>query len=172
MPFYRTINEIASKYIKRHLLYKYGFNFIPMYRRTSAKITDISEDFLWVNVKLPYSYKNKNYLNVIFGGIMFASVDPFPLVLLMNLLDSSYVIWDKSAEIKFRKPAKEDLYASITYTLDEVEEIKKGVKENNSIEIIKKTQLTNKDKSIVYCEVYKTVYIADKTYFKQRKKKK
>ena len=151
---------------------KYGFNLSPMYRRTSAKVTYISEDFSKIQIKLPYSYKNANYVKTIFGGSMFAAVDPFPMTQLMNLIGDDYVIWDKAAEIFFRRPAKEDLYAEFTYSFEELDEIKQKAKENNEFEIVKTTQLTNKDKSIVFCEVRKKVYIANKAFFKAKRSKK
>ena len=143
-----------------------------MYRRTSAKVTYISEDFSKIQIKLPYSYKNANYVNTIFGGSMFSAVDPFPMTQLMNLIGDDYVIWDKAAEIFFRRPAKEDLYAEFTYSIEELDEIKQKAKENNEFEIVKTTQLTNKDKSIVFCEVRKKVYIANKAFFKAKRSKK
>lgn len=142
-----------------------------MYRRTSAKVTYISEDFSKIQIKLPYSYKNANYVNTIFGGSMFSAVDPFPMTQLMNLIGDDYVIWDKAAEIFFRRPAKEDLYAEFTYSIEELDEIKQKAKANNEFEIIKTTQLTNKDKSIVFCEVRKKVYIANKAFFKAKRSK-
>ena len=150
---------------------KYGFNLSPMYRRTSAKVTYISEDFSKIQIKLPYSYKNANYVNTIFGGSMFSAVDPFPMTQLMNLIGDDYVIWDRAAEIFFRRPAKEDLYAEFTYSIEELDEIKQKAKANNEFEIIKTTQLTNKDKSIVFCEVQKKVYIANKAFFKAKRSK-
>ena len=143
-----------------------------MYRRTSAKVTYISEDFSKIKIKLPFSYKNANYVNTIFGGSMFSAVDPFPMTQLMNLIGDDYVIWDKAAEIFFRRPAKEDLYAEFTYSIEELDEIKQKAKANNEFEIIKTTQLTNKDKSIVFCEVRKKVYIANKAFFKAKRSKK
>ena len=101
MSFYQKIAEIGPRYIGKDKLFKYGFNFSPMYRRSTAKITDVSEDLLNVKVKVPISYKNKNYVNSIFGGSMFSAVDPIPMVQLINLLEDKYVVWDKSAEIFF-----------------------------------------------------------------------
>ena len=101
---------------------------------------------------------------------MFSAVDPFPMTQLMNLIGDDYVVWDKSAEIFFRRPAKEDLYADFIYTIGEINEIKQKVQEQNEFEIVKTTKLTNKDKSIVYCEVHKRVYIANKTFFKEKQK--
>ena len=102
----------------------------------------------------------------------FAAVDPIPMVQLINLLDSSYIVWDKSAQINFRRPAKEHLYASFTFSKDELEKIKADVKENREIEIVKKTRLTDKEGEVLYCEVDKTIYVADKEFFKEKKRSK
>lgn len=140
-----------------------------MYRRSTARITTVSADLLKIQIKLPISYKNKNYVNSIFGGSMFAAVDPIPMVQLMNLLDENFVVWDKKAEIYFKRPAKEDLYADFVFTLDEINEIKNNVRQKNELEITKTTLLTNKEKSVTYCEVHKTIYIADKTFYKMKR---
>ena len=53
-----------------------------------------------------------------------------------------------------------------------LEEIKQKAIDSNEFEITKTTHLTNKDKSIVYCEVHKKVYIANKPFFKEKRSKK
>ena len=116
MITYQKLAKLASKFMSKSTLMKLGFNLSPMYRRTSAKVTYISKDFLKIAIKLPFSYKNANYVNTIFGGSMFSAVDPFPMTQLMNLIGDDYVVWDKAAEIFFRRPAKEDLHAEFTYT--------------------------------------------------------
>ena len=170
MITYKKITELSSIFFRKSKVLKYGFNLSPMYRRTTAKVIYISEDFHQIKIKLHFSYKNANYVNTVFGGSMFSAVDPFPMTQLMNLIGDSYVVWDKSAEIFFRRPAKEDLYADFIYTIGEINEIKQKVQEQNEFEIVKTTKLTNKDKSIVYCEVHKRVYIANKTFFKEKQK--
>nr|WP_299072203.1 DUF4442 domain-containing protein [uncultured Allomuricauda sp.] len=170
MSLYQSISEIGARFIKKHKLFKYGFNLSPMYRRSTARITYASEDLLNITVKLPISYKNKNYVNSIFGGSMFSAVDPIPMVQLMNLLGKDFVVWDKSAEIFFKRPAREHLYANFTYTLEELDEIKNNIPKQNEMEIIKTTALTNKDKTIEFCKVQKTIYIADKLYYKKKRK--
>ena len=171
MLSYKKITELVSKFIGKSKVLKYGMNLSPMYRRTTAKVIYISEDFKKIKIKLPFSYKNANYVNTIFGGSMFSAVDPFPMTQLMNLIGDEYVVWDKAAEIFFRRPAKEDLFADFIYTDEEINEIKKKAQEQDEFEIIKSTKLTNKDKSIVYCEVRKRVYIANKAFFKEKRKK-
>ena len=168
---YKKIAEVCSKFFSQSKVLKFEFNLSPMHRRTTAKVIYIFEDFKEIKIKLPFSYKNANYVNTIFGGSMFSAVDPFPMTQLMNLIGDEYVVWDKAAEIFFRRPAKEDLFADFIYTDEEINEIKKKAQEQDEFEIIKSTKLTNKDKSIVYCEVRKRVYIANKAFFKEKRKK-
>ncbi len=168
MSIYKKIAEIGSKYVGKHTLFKYGFNVSPMYRRSTGRITEVSKDLLKVKMKLRISYKNRNYANSIFGGSLFSSVDPIPMVQLINILGDDYVVWDKSAKIQFKRPAKENLYAEFVYSVEEVEEIKTRVGKENEIEILKKTVLTNKDQSKVFCEVEKTIYVADKKFYKNK----
>lgn len=172
MSIYQTLSKIGTKFVSYHILFKYGFNLSPMYRRSTGKIISVTKDLKEIRIKIPISYKNKNYVNTIFGGSMFAAVDPIPMVQLIHLLNEEYVVWDKSADIYFKKPAKENLYASFTFSEEELETIKQGVEAKNEIEIIKSTRLTNKEETITYCEVNKKIYIADKAFYKTKKKAK
>lgn len=171
MLSYKQLMKIGQRFLGLPTLFKYGYNWSPMYRRSTARIQSVSADLLTITIKLPISYKNRNYVGSIFGGSMFAAVDPIPMVQLMNLIGDDYVVWDKSAEIYFKRPAREDLYAEFNFTPEEVEKIKFQVAELNEIDIFKTTQLTNKNKTIVYCEVKKTIYIAEKEYHKAKRSK-
>ena len=153
MSFYQKLTAVGTKFISKHKLFKHGFNLSPMYRRSTARIVEVSEDLKQIRIKLPISYKNRNYVNSIFGGSMFAAVDPIPMVQLMNLLGDGYVVWDKAAQIKFKRPAKENLYAHFEYSEEELGKIKQSVSQGNELEIQKTTQLTNADGSVVFCEV-------------------
>jgi len=141
-----------------------------LYHLLTAKIISVSKDLLQVQIKLPISYKNRNYVNSIYGGSMFSAVDPIPMVQLINLLGDDYVIWDKSAEVFFKRPAKENLYADFNYSLEELEIIKTRVRSENEIEIVKTSLLTDKTKSKTFCEVRKTIYIADKNFYKEKRR--
>lgn len=169
MSIYKRIGDIGSRFIPRHILFKYGFNLAPMYRRSTGHVTYVSEDLRLIRVRIPLSYKNRNFVNTMFGGSMFSSVDPFPMVQLINLIGDDYMVWDKSAEIKFRRPGNQSLYAEFTYSDEELDKIKTRVKEEKEIEFQKVTLLTDKAGDKVFCEVIKNLYIADKKFYKQKK---
>jgi len=169
MSFYQSVSDFGSKYVARHKLFKYGFNLSPMYRRSTGKVTHVSPNLLEVKVKLKISYKNRNYVSSIFGGSMFSAVDPMPMVQLINILGNDYVVWDKSAEIFFKKPARQDLYADFVFTQEEIDDIKSRVAKENEIEMVRTTELTDQSKETLFCTVNKTLYIASNDYYKAKR---
>lgn len=170
MSIYKRLGDFGQKYIKKHTLFKQGFNWSPMYRRSTGKIIEISEDLMDIRIKLPISYKNRNYANSIFGGSMFSATDPISMVQLINIIGDDYVVWDKSAQIFFKRPAREDLYADFNFTASELDEIRQRVAQENEIDITKTVLLTNEDRSVTYCEVHKVIYVADKEYYKNKRR--
>lgn len=167
---YQQLSKIARKFMKESTMFKVGFNLSPMYRRSTARIISVSDDLHTVKIRIPLSYKNRNYVGSIFGGSLFASVDPIPMIQLMYILKDDFIVWDKSAHIQFKRPAREAMYASFEFTNDEIKNIIQKVKENNEIEHPKVTHITNKSGDTVFCEVTKTIYIADKAFFKNKRK--
>ena len=94
------------------------------------------------------------------------------MVQLINVIEEDFIVWDKGAKIQFRKPAFEDLYATFSYTEEELEELRQRVKKEKEIEIVKSTPLTNKAGDKVFCVVDKTLFIAEKKHFKAKRAKK
>lgn len=168
---YQTAAKIARKFLKESTLFKVGFNFSPMYRRSTARIEYVSDDLKTVRIKIPISYKNRNYIGSIFGGSLFSAVDPIPMIQLMYIFKEEYIVWDKSAHIRFKRPARENMYATFEFSGEEIEDIQKKVQENKEVEHPKTTFITNKAGDIIYCEVVKMIYIADKEFYKQKRKK-
>ena len=168
MSFYQKAMQIGKKFVKPATLYKLGFNISPMYRRTTGKIIEISDDFKHIRVRIKCNYKNMNYVGSIFGGSLFGAVDPIPMTQFLNIYDEKYVVWDKSAQIRFKRPARETVYADFDVNDAMIASIAQAVNEIKEYEFQVLTKITNKDGSVVFCEVEKTVYIADKTFYKQK----
>ena len=91
MSIYQKLGDLASKFVGKDLLFKYGFNLSPMYSRSTGKIQAVSKDLLNIRIKIPISYRNKNYVNSIFGGSMFSAgsmVTVAPLMVTLLLVTS------------------------------------------------------------------------------------
>ena len=168
---YRTLNNIAKRFFTDAQIYKYGFNWSPMYRRSTGKIIEVSEDLLYVKVKIPLSIKNKNYVGSIFGGSLFSATDPIYMIQLINILKDDYVVWDKEATIKYKRPARETVFTEFVFTKNDIEDIKNEVSKNGEFNLIKTPNIVNKD-GVIIAELNKTIYVADKNFYKEKRKQK
>jgi hypothetical protein len=168
---YQTLTKLAKKYFSEATVFKVGFNLSPMYRRSTGRVIEVSEDLLKVRIKIPLSYKNSNYVGTIFGGSLFSATDPIYMVQLINILGNDYVVWDKSAEIKYRKPAKKVAFATFEFTNQEIVNIQERVAKEKEFDLIKKIHITGPNNEVL-CELKKVLYVADKAYFKEKKRKK
>ncbi|MEO8036483.1 MAG: DUF4442 domain-containing protein, partial [Acidobacteriota bacterium] len=101
-------------------LMRWKFNLFPAYRGTGARVTYIAGDYREVRIRLPLSWRTRNLVGTIFGGSLYGAVDPIYMIMLIRLLGPRYVVWDKAALIRFRKPGKTTLTA--TFRVDEAEE--------------------------------------------------
>lgn len=165
----------AVKFLKNFLsdaqIYKYGFNFSPMYRRTTGKIIQVSEDLHHIEVKIPISIKNKNYVGAIFGGSLFAATDPIYMIQLINILGDDYVVWDKATLIHYKRPAYTDAFATFQFLDDEITHLKKEIEIHKELTIVKKLAITDVN-GVVFSTLEKTIYIANKVFYKEKQRKK
>lgn len=108
-------------------MWRWVFNFFPAYRGTGARVTFIADDWTEIRITLPLNWRTRNYVGTIFGGSMYAAVDPMYMLMLIKILGPSYVVWDKTAAIRFRRPGRGRLFARFIIAPSDVEEIKAGV---------------------------------------------
>src|SRR5438445_11192541 len=67
---------------------------------------------------------NKNYVGVHFGGSLFSMTDPFYMLMLAANLGDEFVVWDKAASIRYRKPGKGRVRAEFRLTGEKLAEIR------------------------------------------------
>jgi acyl-coenzyme A thioesterase PaaI-like protein len=138
---------------------RWAFNFFPAYRGTGGRLTYISDDYMEIHVRLPLSWRTRNYVGTIFGGSMYGAVDPVYMIMLIKLLGRDYVVWDKAATISFRRPGRTTLRARFVVTPTEVAEIKAELTGRKSVDRIYTVELVD-DAGKVHAKVEKTIYIA------------
>ena len=140
---------------------RWGFNLFPAYRGTGGRVRYIAGDWREIRVEVPLSWRTRNYVGTIYGGSMYGAVDPIYMLMLMKILGPQYVVWDKAAKIRFRKPGRDSLFAVFEIGNDEIEEIKQLADVQKSVDRIYNLEL--KDRSgIVHAHIEKTLYIARK----------
>lgn len=165
---YDTIFSFLNRFYKKSTLFKAMFNISPMYRRSCGRITYVSEDLHVVKVKIPLSYKNKNYVGSMFGGSLFSATDPIYMIQLIHILGKDYVVWDKSTEIRFKRPVYSNAFVTFEFSSEEIVEIIEKVNNEKEIDWVKNLKITNGEETI-FTELNKTIYISTKKYYKEKR---
>lgn len=150
-----TTENLKSK------LLRYGFNLFPPFRASGAWLTHISADVRHVKLKIPLKLKTRNYIGTLCGGNMYSAVDGVYLVMLIKNLGRDYIVWDKAATIRYKKPAKGTVFAEFTLTSEELERIKELVDEQGKVDRDYLVQLVDTSGDIC-AEVIKTIHIKRK----------
>lgn len=163
MKHFKTNRKEGVKQRLRRLV----FNRFPAIRGTGGFITFISDDWFEIHLKLPLSWRTRNIVGTVFGGSIYASVDPFYMIQLMRILGDEYVVWDKAATIKFKKPIKETVYAQFLITEDLISMIKQTVLEKGTLDIDIPVKYEDKE-GVEYALISKKIYIASKKHYKQK----
>jgi len=95
----------------RARMVRMGFNLHPAFRGTGGRVEHVSKDLRHIRVRLPLNWKTKNIVGSLYGGSLFAITDGAHPMMLMAALGDGYIVWDKAASIRYRKPGYSTLYA-------------------------------------------------------------
>jgi hypothetical protein len=147
--------------MKRATLLRWRFNLFPAYRGTGARVDYIADDFREVRIRLPLSWRTRNAVRTIFGGSMYGAVDPIYMIMLMYTLGRDYVVWDKSATIRFRKPGRTTLHATFKIGDAELDAIRAATANGQPVDRTYSVQLVDRD-GVVHAEIEKVIYIRRK----------
>lgn len=142
-------------------LMRFFFHIHPAYHGSGGRVTYISADWSELKVEIPHNWRTLNYVGTIFGGSLYAAVDPMFMIMLIKRLGPDYIVWDKSATIHFKKPGICKLFASFKISDDEVQFIRERSKSTQSMDRIYQLDITDKEGTI-YARVEKTIYIRRK----------
>ena len=113
------------KTLKRMPLFsKFMLNRYAPLRGAQIKITVFNPNEGHIRVKMPLNSSNKNIVGVHFGGSLYAMVDPFFMLIMMQQLGRDYIVWDKAAQIDFVKPGRDTVYADFYISQDEILNVK------------------------------------------------
>jgi len=166
----RKIFRTDKKENLKSKTFRLGINAFPAFRRTGGRVSFISEDWKEIHITLGLNWKTRNYVGTVFGGSIYGALDPIYMLQLMKILGEKYVVWDKAAAIKFIKPIKTKVFAKFFLTDEILDEIVAKVNSDKKYSIDLTVNFQDENE-IIYAEVTKTIYIANKDYYKAKKSK-
>jgi acyl-coenzyme A thioesterase PaaI-like protein len=147
------MTESMQTFAFRHML-----NLWPCYRGTGGRVTFIASDWRQANVRLKLGIRTRNYMGTIFGGSLYGAIDPIYMLMLIKILGPTYVVWDKAATIRFKKPGRGALEAQFLVTEEEIATIRELSSQGKSIDRVYPVEFKDRDGQVV-ASVEKTIYI-------------
>ena len=121
----------------------------------------VSPDFRTITVRMRLRFWNRNYVGTHFGGSLYSMCDPFFMLILMEHLGPGYVVWDKAATIRFRRPGKGTVQATFHIPEQRIAEIRAASDREGKVEPEFRVEVVN-EKGDVVAEVEKLLYVRRK----------
>ncbi len=143
-----------KKLIRRISLY-------PPYIGAGIKLKKVNDAFTRFEVELKMRWFNRNIFGTHFGGSLYAMTDPFYVFIVMNYLGKGYIVWDKSAKIKFIKPGKRTVKAIFELSKEELKNVKEETDKAGKKTFFFTSRITNEENEIV-ATVEKEIYVRKK----------
>lgn len=163
MKLYETTKTESRK----SRIMRWSFNLWPCIWCTGGKVHFISGDYREVHVGLKLNIRTRNRVGTVFGGSIYSSIDPYYMLMFMQILGKDYVVWDKAASVKFVRPIVDPIKCRFLIADELVAEVKQKVNEQG--EYTFELPLKYEDeKGVVYAVFTKTVYAASKEFYKKK----
>jgi hypothetical protein len=145
--------------LKRHM--RVFLNIWPPLLGAGIRIRRFTPDWKEIDVEMKLRWWNRNYVGTHYGGSLYSMADPFFMLMLIENLGKDYIVWDKSASIRFKKPGRGMVFAKFRVSDEQISEIKLAL---NSQEKIERTfGVEVKDESgIVIAQVEKLLHFRKK----------
>ena len=148
-------------------LFRILLNFWPCILGTGVRVTHLSNDYRELDVRLPLSFRTRNYVGTIFGGSIYASIDPFYMIMFMKILGDGFIVWDKGAAIKFKRPGVRTLYAKLRVSQELGDEVKKRAIAQG--EYTFELPISYRDETgLEIAEIRKQMYVATKEFYRAK----
>jgi Domain of unknown function (DUF4442) len=112
-------------------------------------------------VEMKLRWWNANYVGTHYGGSLYSMTDPFFMVMLIENLGKDYIVWDKSATIRFKKPGRGTVFAKFRLTDQQIQEIKQSLTTEKKIERVFTVEVKDESGAVI-AEVEKLLHIRRK----------
>ena len=133
----------------------------PPFLGAGIRIKRMSEDMREIDVEMKLRWWNSNCVGTHYGGSLYSMADPFYMLMLIDNLGREYIVWDKAASIRFRKPGSGTVRAEFRLTQQQLDELRAQVDAQGKIEPTFTVQVRDEQGEVV-AEVEKLLHIRRK----------
>ena len=146
--------------MKRHM--RHVMNFWPPFLGAGIRVTRLQPDWRSIDVEMKLRFWNANFVGTHYGGSLYSMADPFYMLMLIENLGRNYIVWDKSASIRFRKPGKGKMLASFRLSEEQIEAIRQQLQTQEKVEPTFLVEIRDEAGELV-AEVQKLLHVRKKT---------
>jgi hypothetical protein len=136
-------------------------NFYAPFLGAGIRIKRLAPDWKEIDVEMKLRWWNANYVGTHYGGSLYSMTDPFFMVMLIENLGKDYIVWDKSASIRFRKPGRGTVFAKFRLTDQQIQEIKQALITEKKLERVFTVEVKDESDTVI-AEVEKLLHIRKK----------
>ena len=140
---------------------KWVLRLYPPLRGAGIRVRRVSDDLREIDVDMKQHWWNMNYVGTHYGGSLYSMTDPFYMLMLLHNLGRDYIVWDKAASIRFRKPGKGRVRAQFRLTAAQLDDFRAQLETQEKIEPVMIVQVLDEQDEVV-AEVEKLLYIRRK----------
>lgn len=145
--------------VKRHM--RWLMNLWLPFLASGIRVTRLNADWTEIDVEMKLRFWNRNFVGTHYGGSLYSMTDPFYMLMLIENLGRDYIVWDKSAGIRFRKPGTGRVSAGFRLTAQQIEEIRAALKDQPKVEPTFLVEVKD-DSGAVIAEVRKVLHVRRK----------
>ncbi len=120
--------------IKVWRLTRWFLNLYPPLLGAGIRVQRIQPDWKAIDVEMKLRFWNANYVGTQYGGSLYSMTDPFYMLMLIHNLGPDYIVWDKSASIRFRRPGRSSVRSEFRLSDAQLEEIRDTLRAQEKIE--------------------------------------
>jgi acyl-coenzyme A thioesterase PaaI-like protein len=131
-------------------------NLYPPFVGGGVRVTREADGSITTRMRL--RWWNRNAVGTHFGGSLFAMADPFFVLLLLDRLGPRYIVWDKAASIRFRRPGRGTVTARFAITDQEVQSIRETADRGGSVEPVFPVTVLDENGEVV-AEIERRLYV-------------
>jgi len=148
-----------KKLTKRY--FRCFLNLWPPFLGAGIRVKRLQPDWKAINVELKLRRWNANFVGTHYGGSLYSMADPFYMLMLIRNLGRGYIVWDKSATIRFRNPGKGKVRASFRLSDEQLDGIRKALETQEKTEATFVVEVKDEVGEVV-AEVQKLLHIRKK----------
>jgi hypothetical protein len=148
-----------KKALKRNM--RTVLNLYPPFLGAGIRVKRLDPDWRTIEVEMKLRRWNSNYVGTHYGGSLYSMTDPFYMLMLIENLGRDYIVWDKAATIRFRRPGKGTVTANFSLSEAQIDDIRHSLQTDKKIERAFSVQVLDSEGTVV-AEVEKVLHIRRK----------